>query len=101
RQPPPTSTPLPYTTLFRSSFALQIGDVAFDHHRQGFNPVGVGGLVGFFVVGGSFFALAAFVQPDQVPDQKEGDDQHHGPGQQRRSEEHTSELQLRENLVCC
>src|SRR5690606_41845232 len=77
---PPRSTLFPYTTLFRSSLAhgaleLLAVDLDHGHHRlhglAGLGRVGVG---------------------DQV-------DQHLGVDLPR-SEEHTSELQSRENLVC-
>src|SRR5690606_41571241 len=78
-RPPPTSTLFPYTTLFRS-VRLQAG--SDDEVSVGSGPVlrCSGGL-------GSGFRRAATGEE--------------GPCQGvRRSEEHTSELQSRENLVC-
>src|SRR5436309_4712936 len=71
--PPPVSTLFPYTTLFRSTgkAECQAPDVALRGNR----PAEVGQAGG------------AGVEPEQV-------------SVRRRSEEHTSELQSRENLVC-
>src|SRR3712207_8434624 len=76
---PPRSTLFPYTTLFRSPGVVQVGalDLVADEqrHREG----------------------------ERQP--READDPHpvHGAvpeGVRRRSEEHTSELQSRQYLVC-
>src|SRR5690606_39980766 len=86
---PPSSTLYPYTTLFRSCALLPLVDEAHgengqeDHHRpeahQADRTVGDG-------------------PREQESDfQVEHDEQN---GHQVRSEEHTSELQSRENLVC-
>src|SRR5690606_41263516 len=77
---PPSSTLFPYTTLFRSPA-----------RRRGRWPAHAGGAAG---------AVSRSV--DREPDRPRAP----GPGpaglylQARRSEEHTSELQSRENLVC-
>src|SRR3712207_7769883 len=88
---PPRSTLFPYTTLFRSSAATPaaavvtrraVVDETLDlaHRRRGESqPRGVGGLAGLQAAG----SLAARRRPLQ-----------------RRSEEHTSELQSRQYLVC-
>src|SRR3712207_7257495 len=72
---PPRSTLFPYTTLFRSLLAVLEGGLAEDHERAHRLP---GGVV-------------------RGPD-------HRGLGHLRvrheRSEEHTSELQSRQYLVC-
>src|SRR5690606_41285951 len=94
---PPTSTLFPYTTLFRSVVEL-LGQplrpvrVAFDAPTLGSDPAEVG------------FQHLADVHPsrDAVGVQ---DDVHrravlHERHVLDRSEEHTSELQSRENLVC-
>src|SRR5436309_8516168 len=68
---PPRSTLFPYTTLFRSFDRLDVGEMA--DQRAVVRILGVGGSQGI------------------------------GPGEPEtveRSEEHTSELQSRENLVC-
>src|SRR5690349_22525473 len=69
---PPRSTLFPYTTLFRSSRGL---------HRRGAGP--------------------ALWQPDraEVPD-RPGRRRDDGGADPARSEEHTSELQSRRDLVC-
>src|SRR5690606_40356033 len=83
-RPPPPSTLFPYTTLFRShlvevgELALQPGDL-----RLQVGQALPGGLVGLLLQ-----HLALDLQLDQ-------------PALEAvRSEEHTSELQSRENLVC-
>src|SRR5947207_11857643 len=90
RRPPPTSTPFPYTTLFRSRFAdartaLASGDLDI----TAFGPQditlavaqGAKSLVGVAGVGSGNDCLIV----------RKGDD---------RSEEHTSELQSHSDLVC-
>src|SRR5436309_6261117 len=76
-RPPPRSTLFPYTTLFRS-LVVQLDAAPSPVHR-------------------------ASPRPDEQA-QACHDEQHHSDRdermQQRRSEEHTSELQSRENLVC-
>src|SRR2546428_5128991 len=84
---PPRSTLFPYTTLFRSVVDVPptIDPTAFYHligHGIGLPPAGV--------EDEARLALADFLnarrrEPDAVPD---------------RSEEHTSELQSRSDLVC-
>src|SRR5436309_5152207 len=69
---PPRSTLFPYTTLFRSQEAVLVG---LDHHLAG---LAVDLQIGQHVLVG---AVDEHVLAD-------------------RSEEHTSELQSRENLVC-
>src|SRR3712207_7812637 len=84
---PPRSTLFPYTTLFRSERRLDVGR---QHPPQGRDAVeepghDVGRLA---VAGGAHLAVAA-VRPRQLPAVAEA-----------RSEEHTSELQSRQYLVC-
>src|SRR3712207_8258884 len=77
---PPRSTLFPYTTLFRSQLAVQVlGDLG--EHTEG-------------LVGGELVPLHqdALRLTDQVPAVHRG--------AQVRSEEHTSELQSRQYLVC-
>src|SRR3712207_8131099 len=69
---PPRSTLFPYTTLFRSDAVEQLR--ADGHRRPG-------------VPGADLVQLDAQVRGERV-------------GGQRRSEEHTSELQSRQYLVC-
>src|SRR5690606_41187840 len=84
RRQPPRSTPFPYTTLFRSDRAVieQVeqhvsGDNELDRHPQRC---------------GEDLHLSRDAHPP--------DDQDDGGDIDERSEEHTSELQSRENLVC-
>src|SRR5207302_3756860 len=89
--PPPTSTLFPYTTLFRSHYRVpqqllpeRVGDdgggygLRYDARRV------------------RSFAIARIDHPD-AGDHRAHPVDHHVDG---RSEEHTSELQSRENLVC-
>src|SRR5690606_40902168 len=95
RRRPPRSTPFPYTTLFRSAreeratsvplqpaLALEIqvrGDARSDHQRD--RP-------------------RVARQPVKLRHVVEVHSVDAGDQRRRRSEEHTSELQSRENLVC-
>src|SRR5690606_41932705 len=90
--PPPRSTLFPYTTLFRSAHHSRV--VARRLHR--------------LVVDGVDGEILACVDEDELRSRRvvERDLVHHR-GSRRcvrsmpgRSEEHTSELQSRENLVC-
>src|SRR3712207_7735018 len=94
---PPRSTLFPYTTLFRSNPAVDLAvpgkiEGAETRRRQG--PQGAGyvlgrppfhGVAGLFLPGLPLQELGAFL---------------FGLGQTPRSEEHTSELQSRQYLVC-
>src|SRR3712207_7836605 len=79
---PPRSTLFPYTTLFRSAHvdvqALRLADRARLH------------------------LVAAAREPDRGGGEREQDEGAgaHAAAQSRRSEEHTSELQSRQYLVC-
>src|SRR5207302_11191789 len=90
-RPPPRSTLFPYTTLFRSGLRdavlhllLRLVGVGAEPegHRERHQPVG-----------GSLAAHVehAFHAVDRLLERR---------GHRLRSEEHTSELQSRENLVC-
>src|SRR5690606_41416990 len=70
---PPRSTLFPYTTLFRSRFAVLAPVPGFVDEEEGAPGGDLDGQLGLHV-------------GDRLPD--------------GRSEEHTSELQSRENLVC-
>src|SRR5206468_10432736 len=97
---PPRSTPFPYTTLFRSRWAglhRFIGEVAFHVPRQ---PDG--GLVAPRAV----LFQRLHDDPIQLPADRLteffriGVAARGNGGQHVRSEEHTSELQSRSDLVC-
>src|SRR5690606_42143780 len=77
-RPPPSSTLFPYTTLFRSKQALVVGH--FAHGADDFRQITVRGFAGLHT---DHLAAPVVDGPAAV-----------------RSEEHTSELQSRENLVC-
>src|SRR3712207_8264705 len=77
---PPRSTLFPYTTLFRSPHLL------LGHHRPAREAAGVVGVV-----------LARQPTLDAA---EGGEDQQGGDRAGQRSEEHTSELQSRQYLVC-
>src|SRR5690606_40781880 len=95
--PPPRSILFPYTTLFRSVLGVAAGAVmvsAFGEPIEGAEGMVLMRIVpALFVVALGGAALgwltAALVQVIGVP-----------VGVGERSEEHTSELQSRENLVC-
>src|SRR5690606_39461954 len=88
-QRPPRSPLFPYTTLFRST----------PPRFQLVNPFGGTGFAALAAQGGASLQMAtcegalitAMAQDTSMSDYGEGT---------RRSEEHTSELQSRENLVC-
>src|SRR3712207_7427082 len=87
---PPRSTLFPYTTLFRSEARLHAPD-AEDHRTR--HPVGAlgrgQGLVPLLAeLGAALQALGRDGAVDVIPDRPD------------RSEEHTSELQSRQYLVC-
>src|SRR5690606_41628138 len=85
RHPPPTL--FPYTTLFRSKawlFTTGRADAAGEHGK-GAHPAGKVAVQGF-VQHQPLFGFAVAYQPQHLI--------------AVRSEEHTSELQSRENLVC-
>src|SRR5690606_41711503 len=92
-RPTPTTTLFPYTTLFRSLYLSGISFLrAFMHARQPFKPNSVMQvynlvqivLCGYMTWG---FLVSSFALTNPF-------------GLNARSEEHTSELQSRENLVC-
>src|SRR3712207_7590738 len=82
---PPRSTLFPYTPLFRSGQALlQLGPFSIDKWGVVIQPIG-------FLI----FLTAAFAETNRLPfDLPEGE------SEIVRSEEHTSELQSRQYLVC-
>src|SRR5690606_41142372 len=83
---PPSATLFPYTTLFRS--------------RRGPDRGGCGGRRGHAA---RAYLRPALFGPRRLGRDREAQgarDEHPRARQRRRSEEHTSELQSRENLVC-
>src|SRR5207249_7392242 len=90
RRPPPTSTLFPYTTLFRSSFKFTAEQlVAHCHHP----PVGV-----------EEYRCRHAEQAERcdhrIGRREDAVQPRHGQTIAPRSEEHTSELQSRFDLVC-
>src|SRR5690606_40821764 len=92
-RPPPRSTLFPYTTLFRSERfldALHVLDDLLARHHIRISTVHVE--QGKLVTG---------LEPVEAAVSGNGDPIVEAEGvEHRRSEEHTSELQSRENLVC-
>src|SRR3712207_9376262 len=96
---PPRSTHFPYTTLFRSpNLPDAVTREAYSHEvsSAGFWPGGAGAPGGPFFYSYAYptpegFAAAPVEPPAAFFDQKLGE---------FRSEEHTSELQSRQYLVC-
>src|SRR5690606_40488435 len=89
---PPTSPLFPYTTLFRSQILMNDKPPAplpFEQKGKGI----FGDLL-------PRLHTVAVVLPAVLPDQFADLPFHPLAGFQQRSEEHTSELQSRENLVC-
>src|SRR5436309_10003918 len=92
-RPPPSSTLFPYTTLFRScestartamSHLNDVDAIIFDlRDNRGGEPAMV-----------MLMAAYLFDHPEYMYNPREN------TTEQSRSEEHTSELQSRENLVC-
>src|SRR5690606_41716385 len=87
---PPRSPLFPYTTLFRSLGA------------QDWLPLEVFWVGGVFALLGLLWALVRGIRQFRWPTEAEALDRLDRtlPGRPIRSEEHTSELQSRENLVC-
>src|SRR5690606_41385633 len=99
--PPPRSTLLPYTTLFRSS--LIVGGVV-DLQRLALSFTGAGSLTLPDVVSVDALGLFGVIEtsgplPDTFWFVTAGVDLANMGRPVNRSEEHTSELQSRENLV--
>src|SRR5690606_42103339 len=98
RPRPPRSTLFPYTTLFRSKITTNKGDIVVELFENE-APGTVGNFISLverkFYDGLPFHrVLPNFMAQGGDPNR----DGTGGPGY--RSEEHTSELQSRENLVC-
>src|SRR5690606_41713060 len=93
RRSPPRSTPFPYTTLFRSQGTGEEHRVVALADREGAAELLLGqGPQDHADDGGRHGEAEAAHQEADEADRVEGD--------QVRSEEHTSELQSREKLVC-
>src|SRR5690606_42044086 len=92
----PSSTLFPYTTLFRSEVAF-LGPIAVDPDCQ---STGIGRLLVEAALEATFAKglVAVLLVGTPVYFEKFGFDV--AEGLSLRSEEHTSELQSRENLVC-
>src|SRR3712207_6891674 len=84
---PPRSTLFPYTTLFRSSFESMADDIAALIEHLGFEKADVMG----YSLGGGVALQTAIRHPEVV---------RMLVVVSTRSEEHTSELQSRQYLVC-
>src|SRR3712207_7940762 len=84
---PPRSTLFPYTTLFRSFEPPACILVLAGRHRRGVDPRGNFGIALVVVGRKTLFDPADPVRLEQL-------------GHPHRSEEHTSELQSRQYLVC-
>src|SRR5690606_39788680 len=98
-RPPPCPRPLPYTTLFRS-YLVAAGNDLRHHLALRHGAMGQHRLAGHVADGvdAAHGGAAALVNPDETPIHIQPDfAQAPAIG---RSEEHTSELQSRENLVC-
>src|SRR5690606_40387727 len=91
---PPSSPPVPDTTLFRSVMVTRIGR----HRRQPSAAVAWVVLIAALPYVGLplflFFGTRKYARPRILANAEEEEER------QARSEEHTSELQSRENLVC-
>src|SRR5690349_23115515 len=83
---PPRSTLFPYTTLFRSQLYARDNQEVVDLHVQAFRLAEEMSLPVMVCMDG--FVLTHAVEQVDVPEQN------------ARSEEHTSELQSRRDLVC-
>src|SRR3712207_7212685 len=82
---PPRSTLFPYTTLFRSGAVRHVLAAVVVADRQ---------------AAGDVLGEAAEVAPHPLPKRLQGLEAGGVPGRMNRSEEHTSELQSRQYLVC-
>src|SRR3712207_9339950 len=96
---PPRSTLFPYTTLFRSAvlqrlaaYSPQQVEVDGLTYREGLNAVQItGGIASNVIPDRCVIEVNYRFAPDKSPEQAEA---------HVRSEEHTSELQSRQYLVC-
>src|SRR5690606_39447436 len=91
---PTRRTPFPYTTLFRSAYAGTTRGITGACRLRAASAGGLRGLPAHTAVGAASAGLHR--EPAAAGPQRPA----RGGGRRRRSEEHTSELQSRENLVC-
>src|SRR5690606_40679513 len=97
----PTSSPSPYTTLFRSSVLLERLDL-FDGNRSGNHAPRVRVVIEAVETIHEPFrngSAAALRHPEHLRKARDRQNAGHDRCRDARSEEHTSELQSRENLV--
>src|SRR5690606_41748483 len=94
RRPPPPSTLFPYTTLFRSGAVTPNtkpqSDIYINLHRQQSKLLETS----------KISSDSNLSQSSKVPADQAVRNQYRTSTKSTRSEEHTSELQSRENLVC-
>src|SRR5699024_12322970 len=96
---PPTPTLFPYTTLFRSALMLQ-GSSILSCSLPAAAATGKSGLI-LPALHGQCRRCLLVRSYQRIMCREEGSDScHEGWQQPRRSEEHTSELQSRFDLVC-
>src|SRR3712207_8646936 len=95
---PPRSTLFPYTTLFRSSITYDVSGLELNgtvHVSDLTAPEGV------TILDDPESVVASITLPRlEVEEPEEGETEVEGEGEGERSEEHTSELQSRQYLVC-
>src|SRR5690606_42120313 len=97
-RPPPTSPPFPYTTLFRSVVARQRREEPI--HQQRLAPTDAAPKVDASRRRSRPVQRASDAAPPSYRRRAGPHEIGVQPLEGRRSEEHTSELQSRENLVC-
>src|SRR3712207_9240675 len=96
---PPRSTLFPYTTLFRSR--PRVGDQPVPPHRSGRRIEGDETDFLLLLADSVQLAVARRRRPEEeVPGQRRLERSAFRQAAERRSEEHTSELQSRQYLVC-
>src|SRR5690606_42141551 len=88
----------PYTTLFRSDAFQPVVACKGQMRSSTFAAALAGAIVLLAVVGGAIYLMSPPERQDATP--VSGPAQRVVPGGPQRSEEHTSELQSREKLVC-
>src|SRR5690606_41751913 len=86
---PPRSTPFPYTTLFRSISMLLLGGEVLYYFALALTIGILFGIYSSLMVASPILILLGVKREDLIKQERK-----------QRSEEHTSELQSRENLVC-
>src|SRR5690606_41342756 len=100
-RPPPISPLFPYTTLFRSLDQLRILAVMADKRLEEYPDIPTAREAGIDWTAVGWRGLAAPREtPEPIRKQLEQVCARIAQSPEYRSEEHTSELQSRENLVC-